>query len=234
MVRQLIAIPVLLSLLATESRAQPDPRTEKAREHYLQADAYYKVDKYREALGEYEQAYIAKPDPSFLYNIGQCHRLMGNKADALRFYRRYLKDAPNAPNRLVTEKQIRELDAALANSVPLVDEPMRLPRANGVPATNAPTGASATAAGATGAGPTPSPSSASVSLSPTLTSAADTTPGASIVDAPSPSSRDADSRPPVYTRWWFWTAVGAAVVGGVVIAVAASRDPNCPAGRLCE
>src|SRR3954471_22411164 len=100
-------------LAADPAHAASDARTEKAREHYLQADAFYKLDRYASALQEYEQAYLAKPDPSFLYNIAQCHRLMGEKAEALKFYGRYLKDAPNAANRNVAEKHIKDLEAAL-------------------------------------------------------------------------------------------------------------------------
>jgi len=107
----LVAVPLAR---AAEPHPAADPRTEKAREHYLQGDAYYKLDKYASALQEYEQAYVAKSDPSFLYNIAQCHRLMGDKAEALKFYRRYLKDAPTAPNREVAEKHIKDLEAALA------------------------------------------------------------------------------------------------------------------------
>jgi tetratricopeptide (TPR) repeat protein len=46
---------------------------------------------------------------------------------------------------------------------------------------------------------------------------------------------------PVYKRWWFWTAVGVAVVAGTVGVMAASgtfksgaKDPECGAGRLCQ
>jgi hypothetical protein len=44
---------------------------------------------------------------------------------------------------------------------------------------------------------------------------------------------------PVYKRWWFWTAVGVAVVAGTVGGLAAagtfksSKDPACGAGRSC-
>ena len=47
-----------------------------------------------------------------------------------------------------------------------------------------------------------------------------------------------DARPPFYKRWWFWSAVGAVVVGGVVAgAVVGSRkvcalgSPGCPEPR---
>ena len=91
-----------------------DPSAEKARAHFQQGDTYFKLDKYPVALQEFEQAYLAKQDPSFLYNIAQCHRLMGNRVEAIRFYKRYLNDAPTAPNRPVAEKHIRDLESAVS------------------------------------------------------------------------------------------------------------------------
>ncbi len=101
---------VALLLMSGRPARAADPRLDAARAHSQEGDAYYKLEKYANAITEYEQAYLAKPDPSFLYNIAQCHRLMGNGAEAINFYRRFLKDAPNAPNRAVAEKHIRDLE----------------------------------------------------------------------------------------------------------------------------
>jgi tetratricopeptide (TPR) repeat protein len=43
--------------------------------------------------------------------------------------------------------------------------------------------------------------------------------------------------PPVYRRWWFWSAIGAALVGGTVAVLAArsgGERPSCEAGRQCQ
>lgn len=54
----------------------------------------------------------------------------------------------------------------------------------------------------------------------------------SLVGQPAPPDQAADS--PIYTRWWFWTAIGAVVAGGVVTAVVLTHgksstcDPNVP------
>ena len=40
---------------------------------------------------------LAKPDPAFLYNIGQCHRQLGDLEQAATLYRRFLTAAPNTP-----------------------------------------------------------------------------------------------------------------------------------------
>jgi len=37
---------------------------------------------------------------------------------------------------------------------------------------------------------------------------------------------------PIYRKWWFWTLVGAAVVGGVTAAAVAGSSDDAPAGSL--
>ena len=118
---------VALLLMSGRPSRAADPRLDAARAHSQEGDSYYKLEKYANAITEYEQAYLAKPDPSFLYNIAQCHRLMGQGAEAIKFYRRFLKDAPTAPNRAVAEKHIRDLEDASPGPRP-PPAPVRRPR----------------------------------------------------------------------------------------------------------
>jgi tetratricopeptide (TPR) repeat protein len=245
-----VRLIVALLLLLAGGVARAQSRTEKAREHYLQGDAYYKLDKYREALQEYEQAYIIKSDPSFLYNIAQCHRLMGDKLEALKFYRRYLKDAPEAPNRAVAEKHVKDLETALSRIPEPNDEPAHAGSAT-------PSGARSGAQAASPPPPAPLPAPASSPTSPEPPTPVPATSADKLaLNAPPPPTTEApgsaattlsnepaqqqqqqekENRPAIYTRWWFWTAVGAAVVGGVLIGIAASgHDPACPAGSMCK
>jgi tetratricopeptide (TPR) repeat protein len=227
---------VLLAALLSAGRSAraADPRTESAREHSSQGDAYYKLEKYGNAIGEYEQAYLAKADPSFLYNIAQCHRLMGQNAEAIKFYRRFLRDAPTAPNRSVAEKHIKDLEDASTHLRSPVEPPppAPLPSSGSFPPPPAPMSPS----------PSPPPASSPPAGSP---APATTLP----LNAPRPtSSTSADLAPigengvppsqtkshPFYTRWWFWTAVGVVVVGGIVVAAAAKHDPSCPGGFTCN
>jgi len=222
----------LLLLAVVLGSGQPaqaaDPRTESAREHSQQGDAYYKLEKYRNAIAEYEQAYLSKADPSFLYNIAQCHRLMGERAEAINFYRRFLKDAPNAPNRAIAEKHIRDLEESAAAGpaqppAPSTAPPPVAPVAPLAPPPAVPPPAPEAAA------PPPTPVAVSLDAPPPASGPASTTPTVENV-APPPQT---DS-PPIYHRWWFWTAIGAVVVGGVVLLLAAKHDPSCPGGYQCR
>jgi tetratricopeptide (TPR) repeat protein len=235
-------------LAALLSAGQParaaDPRTESAREHSAQGDAYYKLEKYSNAIGEYEQAYLAKADPSFLYNIAQCHRLMGQGVEAIKFYRRFLKDAPNATNRAIAEKHIKDLEDASARpgspAEPSSTTPPPLPAAAATPATTAPP-APLSAPPSIGAGPPttatpPSMAPPPLALNPPQPTS---TPSSEASLQLSSTSTENGLPPPqqthsFYTRWWFWTAVGVVVVGGIVIAAAATRDPACPGGYRCN
>jgi tetratricopeptide (TPR) repeat protein len=199
-----------------------DPKVDAARAHSQEGDAYYKLEKYTNAISEYEQAYLAKPDPSFLYNIAQCHRLMGNHAEAIHFYRRFLKDAPSAPNRAVAEKHIRDLEDLASHGTappPTVPPPAAAAPAPGSPPREsevAPLSATTSPPPALSA---PAPTSTPVSTTPTVENSA-------------PSAQTESE--PIYHRWWFWTGVGAVVVGGIILVLAtAKHDPSCPGGVTC-
>ena len=209
---------LLATLLAGSGAARAaDPNADKARAHFQQGDTYFKLDKYANALQEFEQAYLAKQDASFLYNIAQCHRLMGNRVEAIRFYKRYVTDAPTAANRPVAEKHIRDLEAARGaeeltgthvTPVPMAPAAApvetRMPPPQPAPPQNVALNA-----------PPPSPPPSAVLSS----------------EAPPPSQADDD---PIYTKWWFWTAVGSIAAGTLLAAWWMSRDPSCPDARTCQ
>jgi tetratricopeptide (TPR) repeat protein len=74
---------------------------------------------------------------------------------------------------------------------------------------------------------------------PRLHSIAEPPPPHQIISQPPPPPVEESA--PVYKRWWFWTAVGVAVVAGTVGVMAATgtfkssaKDPECGAGRLCQ
>jgi len=219
-------VAVLCSGLSFPALAAPEAKA-TAKAHYEAATRLYDVHEYGEALKEYKAGYLAKPDPSFLFNIAQCYKRLGQAEQAREFFREYLKKAsPDEPNRAQAEARIRELDTReVADTTPppaagtslLAPEAARSDRsATGAPADKTPAlPSSAATANALGAEP------AGVDLSASTTSHPD------------------NRAPAVYQpwqTWWFWSGVGAVVVAGTVTAVLLSRSgggsPNVSGATL--
>src|SRR5689334_21413543 len=100
-------------MLGLASVARADKATDEARKFYDQGTKYYALGRFPEAIENYEKAFEIKPDPIFLYNIAQAHRLNNNFERAKFFYKSFLRQMPDAPNRADVEKRISEMDAAL-------------------------------------------------------------------------------------------------------------------------
>ena len=95
---------------------KPSPESlASSKEHFNQGTRHYELAHYKEALAEYDAAFMAVPDPAYLFNIAQCHRKMGHDKEAVEFYKSFLRAAPNAPNRADVEKRIQELESGKHN-----------------------------------------------------------------------------------------------------------------------
>jgi tetratricopeptide (TPR) repeat protein len=81
-----------------------------ARAHFDKGRTFFEVDEYRKAIAEFKAAHIEKPDPAFLYNIGESYRRLGEVPEALQFYRRFLATTPpDDKTRPVVEQRIADL-----------------------------------------------------------------------------------------------------------------------------
>ena len=110
MSKLLVFLALLALSLAFPHLAHADDKA-TARAHYETAARLYDVGEYEKALAEFKAAYVAKDDPAFLFNIGQCYRKLGQEAEALNFFRRYLKKAPaDDPNRAQVEARYRDTE----------------------------------------------------------------------------------------------------------------------------
>jgi tetratricopeptide (TPR) repeat protein len=87
-----------------------DPTERAAKRHYERGQKLFNLQKFDEALEQFQKAYDAKPIPDFLFNIGQCHRNLGDYASAIFSFKKFLKLDPEAPNRDQVEKLIEELE----------------------------------------------------------------------------------------------------------------------------
>src|SRR5207249_3089023 len=85
--------------LLTAGPAHAESKAEAARSHFEKGTVFYNLNRFPDALVEFEAGYLAKSDPVFLFNIAQCHRQAGNHAQALSFYKNYLRAAKGASNR---------------------------------------------------------------------------------------------------------------------------------------
>jgi tetratricopeptide (TPR) repeat protein len=92
--------------------------SEAAKAHFDRGVVEYNLGRFPAAIVEFEQAYEIDHAPSILYNIAQSHKKQGNKEKALFFYRRYLEQAPDAPNRAEVEQRVKELSAAVEKAPP--------------------------------------------------------------------------------------------------------------------
>lgn len=108
---------LLLVLLAVVLTAAPalaqDKATRAARKHWERGEKLFALGRFDEALVAYEQAFEAKPLPGFLFNIGQCHRNLGDLDAAIFSFRKYLKLSPDADNRDAVLELIDELEAEI-------------------------------------------------------------------------------------------------------------------------
>lgn len=90
-----------------------DPATRAAKRHFDRGQKLFTLGKFDEALDEYQKAFDASPIPDFLYNIGQCHRNLGNYEQAIFSFKRFLQLDPEAQNRDKVEIIIDELEDKL-------------------------------------------------------------------------------------------------------------------------
>jgi tetratricopeptide (TPR) repeat protein len=89
-----------------------DPAKTTALAHFETAKRLFEVHEFGKALEEYNAAYVAKPDPAFLFNIGQCYRKLGQNDVALDFFQQFLRKAPaDDPNRSQVEARIADIQA---------------------------------------------------------------------------------------------------------------------------
>lgn len=136
----------------------PDAATLEARKLNAQAKRLFSLGMFAKAAEVYERAYIVKPAPGFLYNLGQCYRRLDGipkLEKALFYFESFLKNTRSG--RLVpqAQRQVRKLKKRIA----------RL-------------------------------------------------------------KAERDAPPPIYKRWWFWTAIGVVVAGATTATVIALQPED--------
>jgi tetratricopeptide (TPR) repeat protein len=86
---------LLIALLATGPLAQAE--LDDARAAVDAATSEYDLGHYKESLAHFEKAYKLRHIPALLFNIAQCHRMLGELKEAAAVYRNFLiKDPQNS------------------------------------------------------------------------------------------------------------------------------------------
>jgi tetratricopeptide (TPR) repeat protein len=219
-----------------------DPAPSDAKARYLSGQSHYNLNEFAEALQDFKEAYRLRPDPAFLFNIAQCERQLGNLEEAIKFYRSYLRNKPDAGNKREIERKIEELKG-------LIDAKKKVttgsPQAVMPPSTvddSTPTHVPEPPPPAPIQTPTPAPAEPPISApapaatTPAPAPAPDSTPkhdapGADLTAHPAEAS--AGAAKPIYRQWWLWAGAGAVLVGlGILTAVALSGGSSPPASAL--
>jgi tetratricopeptide (TPR) repeat protein len=113
--RTLLAVCLLLLAFARPAHAE-DPSERAAKRHYDRGQKLYNLQKFEQALDQYQKAFDAKPLPGFLFNIAQCQRNLGDYDAAIFSFKRYLKLDPETEKREQVEELIEDLEEKKAEA----------------------------------------------------------------------------------------------------------------------
>jgi hypothetical protein len=161
---------------------------------------------YTEGVRLLAELWVASSDTTYIYNQGRCYEQNGQNEQAVSRFREYLRKTKKLP--AVDSAEINRRIAELERQASKQVGPPQTVINLVQPAASQP-----------------------AAVPPAAPAPVDRT--AELVSAPRPAP-EGDS--PVYKRWWFWTGIGAVVVGGAVTAVLLSRStksPGCDTGVPC-
>ena len=224
---------VVAAVLGLSGVAHADHATEmKAREDFA-------AGRYDDALELFAKLYAETLNPVYLRNIGRCHQKLRHPDKAIDAFKDYL-----AKGKKISTDERAEINGYIKEMEALRDEQAKQQQPT-PPVVTAPP----PAATPPPVQPLPPPGGESTGAYPGPYGAppqgdaypppGGQQPAGALVTQPGPAPEAASS--PFYTRWWFWTIVGAAVVGGVVAAVVLSSGTDKPAcsapgitGLMCK
>jgi tetratricopeptide (TPR) repeat protein len=110
---RILAFTLVAAVCAAPAVVHAEGTKKGAKVYYDKGSYEYNLGHFEQAIAAFEKAYEFSPVPILLFNIGQCHRQLGNKERAVFFYRRYLEQAPNADNRADVQNRIADLEQSM-------------------------------------------------------------------------------------------------------------------------
>ena len=103
----------LLLGAARDARCDESDAKELARRRYQAGAQAYQQGRYKDAIDLFLDADRIATSPAFAYNIGLAYEQLGDAPNALRWYRAYLRDLADAPDRADIERRIVRAEGRL-------------------------------------------------------------------------------------------------------------------------
>jgi len=107
---------MILTIAPGEVDARRSSRSTRreAKRIFRQAELQYSLGQFARARDGYVKAYSVLPLPGFLFNIGQCHRMLRDYPKAIFFFKRYLSVAPGSRASNLVRSVLKRIEALVA------------------------------------------------------------------------------------------------------------------------
>jgi tetratricopeptide (TPR) repeat protein len=211
------AAPATPAPAAPATASSDDAVMEQAKQHFEAGRNAYNAGDYILAIREFKAAEQLRPSPILAYNIGLANEKLGKRRVAVKYYKRYLEQQPNASNKAEVEQRVQTLEAEIAAQPP--------------PAATTQPGGTAPQPGGT----TPPQAEQPSDMPPPDPNAKVGQPGQPGYDPyasqPPPGQPVATKPAKKRSLWWIWLIVAGAVtvtVGIIVVAVLVARAASSP------
>jgi len=125
----------MLVLMLSVSIASAQPRSappmaddiEAAKAHFAAGSAYYEQANYQDALKEFNEALRLSKRNDLLYNIAMCYERLNQLDNAIAALQRYLREKPNAPDRVLIHTRIAALQQRKKEPQEVAPKPLPTP-----------------------------------------------------------------------------------------------------------
>lgn len=230
----LVALCALAPGLAMGAELTDEAKAQ-ARVKFSEGNASYEQGNFREALKSFEAAYQLAPLPGFLFNVAQCHRQLGDFAQASSAYRRYLALSEKEPaNAAMVKGLITEMDSKARQQTASRLAPTKPVASAKASPKDRPEAASARPAELRegvrpGGAKEPEKKPLDIRTSRSMAVEKNSLPPAAVPGAPAP-----EVQKPGNGKWWLLAGAGAAalVAGGVIYAVTAPEPRPATLGTI--
>jgi len=123
----LIFLLALAPQVAVAEPAAPPNSEALAKDHYERGAKLFADKSYIAALGEFAAGYELVRRPMFLFNMGECARLAGDRDEARSYYQRYLATEPSGKYAQLAQQRLDLIAAEAAGAKPAAPPPAPAP-----------------------------------------------------------------------------------------------------------